>query len=333
MEKYHMFLEVMTDFKNQRIDAGGVIARVKDLFKGYPNLILGFNTFLPNGNKITFNDDDDDPLTKSIEFEQSVSLVKKIKKRFRNADHVYKSFINILGMFRKENKDIKEVYDEIVVLLNGHSDLLDELSKFFPDSATVNPFPLKCFPLGSTIGPHAEIDRNMHHHTDEKKSVHMVKEFGGPHEDMYNTFCEKVKERLRSPGDYRSFLKCLHIYNKGKITRKELQSLVANILGQYPDLMEGFNDFIDRYERVDESKEVRNEKKCKTEAPTKEAISFLKKVKEHFQNDDHAYQSFLDIIKTYKEPRSIYEVYREVAKLLNDHPDLLSEFTKFLPDS
>lgn len=29
------------------IDTTGVIEKVKDLFKGHPELILGFNTFLP----------------------------------------------------------------------------------------------------------------------------------------------------------------------------------------------------------------------------------------------------------------------------------------------
>jgi hypothetical protein len=32
-----------------RINTPGVIERVKTLFKGYPKLILGFNTFLPEG--------------------------------------------------------------------------------------------------------------------------------------------------------------------------------------------------------------------------------------------------------------------------------------------
>jgi hypothetical protein len=31
----------------RRIDTTGVIEKVKDLFKGHPELILGFNTFLP----------------------------------------------------------------------------------------------------------------------------------------------------------------------------------------------------------------------------------------------------------------------------------------------
>lgn len=35
-----------------RIDTPGVISRVSNLFKGHPDLIVGFNTFLPPGYKI-----------------------------------------------------------------------------------------------------------------------------------------------------------------------------------------------------------------------------------------------------------------------------------------
>lgn len=49
---YNQFLDVMKDFKAQAIDTPGVILRVSNLFRGYPNLILGFNTFLPPGYRI-----------------------------------------------------------------------------------------------------------------------------------------------------------------------------------------------------------------------------------------------------------------------------------------
>ena len=39
----------MKNFKAQSINTPGVIERVKNLFKGYNKLILGFNTFLPEG--------------------------------------------------------------------------------------------------------------------------------------------------------------------------------------------------------------------------------------------------------------------------------------------
>lgn len=80
-DKYDMFLDVMKDFKAQRIDTVGVIARVKDLFKGHPRLILGFNTFLPKGYEITLNDEDEAP-PKKVEFEEAISFVNKIKVTF-----------------------------------------------------------------------------------------------------------------------------------------------------------------------------------------------------------------------------------------------------------
>eukprot|EP01031_Cornospumella_fuschlensis_P029903 gene29903-36108_t len=46
---YNEFLDIMKNFKNQSINTPGVIDKVKNLFRGYPKLILGFNTFLPEG--------------------------------------------------------------------------------------------------------------------------------------------------------------------------------------------------------------------------------------------------------------------------------------------
>ncbi|CAH9088055.1 unnamed protein product [Cuscuta epithymum] len=341
-EKYDMFLDVMKDFKAQRIDTAGVIARVKDLFKGHPNLILGFNTFLPKGYEITLKDEEEVPQKRTVEFEEAISFVNKIKKRFQNDDHVYKSFLDVLNMYRKDNKSIAEVYKEVADLFHQHPDLLDEFIKFLPDnSATVsatNPSlgrqSLHRFDERSSampihrpshvdkqrhrrdriIGPYGERDLSVekpdvdddkatmklhkeqkrreekengdwrdydhdyrehrsdnngdisvHNHNEKKKSARKVGEFGASstlasHDDqdalrnMYSqefTFCEKVKERLHSSASYQEFLKCLHLYSTEIITRADLHRLINDILGSYPDLMEGFNGFLERCERVD----------------------------------------------------------------------------------
>jgi len=49
---YNDFLDIMKEFKSQSIDTPGVIRRVSTLFRGHPDLIVGFNTFLPPGYKI-----------------------------------------------------------------------------------------------------------------------------------------------------------------------------------------------------------------------------------------------------------------------------------------
>eukprot|EP00850_Spirogloea_muscicola_P025297 SM002688S09848 [mRNA] locus=s2688:3:1598:- [translate_table: standard] len=138
-DKYNEFLEVMKDFKAQRIDTSGVIARVKDLFRGHRPLILGFNTFLPKGFEITLPPEDDGggggaPKKQPVEFDQAISYVNKIKTRFQADEHVYKAFLEILNHYRKGNKSISEVYQEVASLFQDHSDLLDEFTYFLPDS-------------------------------------------------------------------------------------------------------------------------------------------------------------------------------------------------------
>ncbi|CDY28682.1 BnaCnng05680D [Brassica napus] len=71
---------------------------------------------------------------------------------------------------------------------------------------------------------------------------------------MYNqafVFCEKVKERLCSHDDYQTFLKCLNLFSNGIIQTKELQNMVSDLLGKYPDLMDEFSQFFERCESID----------------------------------------------------------------------------------
>ncbi|KAK8469973.1 hypothetical protein PHAVU_004G022900 [Phaseolus vulgaris] len=334
-EKYDMFLEVMKDFKAQRTDTAGVIARVKELFKGHNNLIFGFNTFLPKGYEITL-DEDEAPPKKTVEFEEAISFVNKIK-RFQSDEHVYKSFLDILNMYRKEHKDIGEVYSEVATLFKDHRDLLEEFTRFLPDTSAAPstqhaPYSrnsLQRFNEWSSTAPmmrqmppdkaqryrrdrlpshdhdmsaerpemdddktmlniHKERKRenrdrrmrdqeereqdldnsrdlNLQRFPDKKKSVKKAEGFGmasdfPSYEDkdtlksMYSqafSFCEKVKEKLSSSDDYQTFLKCLHIFSNGIIKRNDLQNLVTDLLGKHSDLMDEFNDFLERCENID----------------------------------------------------------------------------------
>ncbi|KAL4581665.1 hypothetical protein LXL04_006191 [Taraxacum kok-saghyz] len=329
-EKYNMFLDVMKDFKAQRLDTTGVIEKVKALFKGHNNLIFGFNTFLPKGYEITVIEEEEPPPTKrTVEFEEAISFVNKIKTRFRNDDRVYKSFLEILNMYRREHKGIKEVYQEVASLFEDQRDLLEEFTKFLPDASahhhasslgrhSYNRYderssamtPPKQSQLDKqrnrrdrAIVPHADRDLESREvDEDDKTTMKLQKDHkrrsenrkisdqdhketdvdtnnkdmnriekrksedvgvhsgsGTPYADnndlrsMYSeefNFCEKVKDRLNNLEDYQAFLKCLHIYNTEIITRKELQSLVSDLLGKHPDLMEGFTTFLGR-ENID----------------------------------------------------------------------------------
>ncbi|KAL1205946.1 Paired amphipathic helix protein Sin3-like 2 [Cardamine amara subsp. amara] len=332
-DKYDMFLEVMKDFKAQRTDTAGVIARVKELFKGHNNLIFGFNTFLPKGFEITL-DEEEAPPKKTVEFEEAISFVNKIKKRFQHDEQVYKSFLDILNMYRKDNKNIAEVYNEVFTLFEDHSDLLEEFTRFLPESLAPHtaaqllrsqaqryddrgsgpPVVRRMLIEKDRRRERAVVSRgdrdhsvdrsdlnddktmvkmhrdqrkhidkdnrerrsrdlddgeaeqdNLQHFPEKRKSSRRTEGFeaySGPasHSEknnlksMYNqafVFCEKVKERLCSQDDYQTFLKCLNIFSNGIIQKKDLQNLVSDLLGKFPDLMDEFNQFFERCESID----------------------------------------------------------------------------------
>jgi histone deacetylase complex regulatory component SIN3 len=51
-DKYGLFLRVMEDFRNQRLDIAEVASTAKALFQDNPDLALRFNVFLPKGHQI-----------------------------------------------------------------------------------------------------------------------------------------------------------------------------------------------------------------------------------------------------------------------------------------
>eukprot|EP00245_Coleochaete_scutata_P002928 TRINITY_DN14179_c0_g1_i2.p1 TRINITY_DN14179_c0_g1~~TRINITY_DN14179_c0_g1_i2.p1 ORF type:complete len:1452 (-),score=385.29 TRINITY_DN14179_c0_g1_i2:688-5043(-) len=388
-EKYDEFLEVMKDFKAQRIDTAGVIGRVKDLFKGHRALILGFNTFLPKGYEISMPVEEEAPPKKQpVEFDQAINYVNKIKTRFQADEHVYKAFLEILNMYRKGNKTIIEVYHEVATLFKDHSDLLEEFTYFLPDTSGTNtaiPVPQQpaaslapsggvkapvgivrqvSLPVkkeekpvsisrripsktilvakkekgatsvdqkpgvGETSAIQKPLERNekaverekpeksekdieekkikeekrerekdrdrdrekkeadrekekdaLARREDRRKSARRADELirrqsnhgetatgagpsgaapdekrlgrGGMNLSKEMAFFEKVKGRLRNKDQYQDFLKCLNIFSQEIITRAELINMVKGILKKFPDLLEGFHDFLSRCENLE----------------------------------------------------------------------------------
>ena len=64
------------------------------------------------------------------------------------------------------------------------------------------------------------------------------------------------------------------------------------------------------------------------------AIGYVTKIKGRFGGDPSTYREFLEILHSYqKQKESIKDVLDKVSVLFQDHPDLLQDFTYFLPDA
>jgi len=69
-----------------------------------------------------------------VEFDHAINYVNKIKLRFQNQPDIYKSFLDILHIYQKEQKSIKEVYEQVASLFRQHPDLLEEFTQFLPEA-------------------------------------------------------------------------------------------------------------------------------------------------------------------------------------------------------
>jgi paired amphipathic helix protein Sin3a len=86
--------------------------------------------------------------------------------------------------------------------------------------------------------------------------------------------------------------------------------------------------------RQQQDKQLQQQDTGKNRIDFDQAISYVTKIKTRFNDQPNTYKAFLDILHTYqKEQTTIRKVYDQVAVLFKDHPDLLEEFTHFLPET
>lgn len=69
------------------------------------------------------------------EFNHAINFVNKIKNRFTSRPDTYKSFLEILQTYQKEQRPIQDVYAQVTILFQDAPDLLDEFKEFLPDTS------------------------------------------------------------------------------------------------------------------------------------------------------------------------------------------------------
>ncbi|XP_016287850.1 paired amphipathic helix protein Sin3b isoform X3 [Monodelphis domestica] len=305
---YNGFLEIMKEFKSQSIDTPGVIRRVSQLFHEHPDLIVGFNAFLPLGYRIEIpkngklsiqapltsqenshhhSDSADDykqqllykedkpqgPLeSDSVEFNNAISYVNKIKTRFLDHPEIYRSFLEILHTYQKEQLSTKgrpfrgmseeEVFTEVANLFRGQEDLLSEFGQFLPEAKRS---------LFTGNGPcemnsvqKIEHEKNLEHSKKRSRPL-LLRPVTGPAKKKmklrgtkdlsvaavgkYGTlqefsFFDKVRRVLKSQEVYENFLRCIALFNQELVSGSELLQLVTPFLGKFPELFAQFKSFL-----------------------------------------------------------------------------------------
>ncbi|XP_029563173.1 paired amphipathic helix protein Sin3b isoform X2 [Salmo trutta] len=352
---YNKFLDIMKEFKSQSIDTPGVINRVSQLFHGHPDLVLGFNAFLPPGYRIEIPKNgvvflqspfsaqvspgqgksiaspavsatgssvaeagsaqseavaspesissssgppeppsrlslplpsrESQPQSSSVsppasepspvEFDSAISYVNKIKNRFLDHPEIYRSFLEILHTYQKEQLEVKEsrgrsssgmtedeVFSKVASLFKGQEDLLAEFGQFLPDAK-------RSLFTGSSLTGKDQLkraeDEDMSKHSKKRSRPmllpHMTpllkkkmkfscsqdQSFAsvGKHGVLREfTFFDKVRRFFKSQEVYENFLRCIALFNQEVVSGAELLQLVTPFLGKFPELYTQFKSFL-----------------------------------------------------------------------------------------
>ncbi|KAL3639649.1 hypothetical protein CASFOL_014617 [Castilleja foliolosa] len=208
------------------------------------------------------------PPKKTVEFEEAISFVNNIKKPFQNDDHVYKSFLDILNMYHKEHKVITEVYREhfLVNILISSMNLLDFgliLQLLLLQLLTL--LLLTCIrerqQRDMAIDPKGERDLSVERPgMEDDKTVTKLHKEQKRHTERENSY---RKNRGQDDRDHNTEnigdISMHRLLTKRSLLRRLKTSvgqtwpplMVADLLGKYPDIMEEFNEFLERCERID----------------------------------------------------------------------------------
>ncbi|CAI8583514.1 unnamed protein product [Vicia faba] len=132
-EKYESFLQILSDYKAQRIDTRVVRLKVYQLLRGHKDLILRFNTFVPTQYEIKLPLDryDKQQQCRRLEVEDALAFIKRVRDVFQNKKK-YDEFLEILKDFKAQRIDTSVVVERVKELFKRHTNLILEFNAFLP---------------------------------------------------------------------------------------------------------------------------------------------------------------------------------------------------------
>ncbi|XP_062705105.1 paired amphipathic helix protein Sin3a isoform X2 [Aedes albopictus] len=309
---YNDFLDIMKEFKSQSIDTPGVIQRVSNLFKGHPELIVGFNTFLPPGYKIEVQAND-----QGYAFQVSVSVPSTSAGTAvapQPSPHKYNT------IFQGGGQIVQTGNTAVNLVTYGHSTgsvhtTLQSVSTTGPTTQNSNV---------TSIPPIPQSPQNFSR--DRERTISGGS--GGPTMPPSNTPIGSVTSDPSTLNSQQQQQNLHRMISQTVIPHQPQQQQppppeTAAAGNAQPNQPVEFNH----------------------------AITYVNKIKNRFHSQPEKYKRFLEILHTYQKEQKIHkegtpgacnsgakqlteaEVYTQVAKLFDNQEDLLREFGQFLPDA
>ncbi|MCJ1477564.1 Transcriptional regulatory protein sin3 [Lambiella insularis] len=305
---YNNFLDIMKDFKSQAIDTPGVIDRVSNLFNGHPELIQGFNTFLPPGYRIECGTNDDpNSIRVTTPMGTTVSSMTNIQNHMNGSTNG--------GLLDTNRPSPRQSYnDNGYRILEGAWDHANQSNNtlegpFSPSAQSAVP------PIYRQQTPSRQGQGNYYNP-------------GGEEQAVADAAIIAHQQEQRAVSQLQNAISATVDGNHGRPTPMQMSpgGGPTSALGQAVAGLSGVGM------NLQAGPQVGLEKRAPVEF--NHAISYVNKIKNRFATQPEIYKQFLEILQTYqRESKPIQDVYAQVTQLFSAAADLLEDFKQFLPES
>ncbi len=243
---YNEFLEIMKTFKAMEIDTPGVIRRVSELFRGCNELILGFNTFLPEGFKIEQKDleigghlsgfPSAAPPSRHMDIDGPGNLNQQQRHLTNHGGNVFPH------QFAGQQHGPGNLPINVARPGHQHHAVGGNAGSFQVREAPLHP--QRNIPVHTqTVQKPIPQDIDVH----QQAAAHQPQQQGGqqPEFDHAITYVTTIKRRFAGePRTYQQFLEILHTYQKEQRGIREVLEQVSALFADHPDLLKEFTYFL-----------------------------------------------------------------------------------------
>ncbi|CAB9518048.1 amphipathic helix protein Sin3-like [Seminavis robusta] len=311
-EVYNEFLSIMKNFKSQEVDTPGVIARVSRLFHGYNNLILGFNKFLPDGYKISVED---------------LERMNRANSAQKQAESAAAAAAAAEAQARQQAQ--AQLQQQQQQLQQQQQQQRQGLQHPSPQAQPKAP-PMQL-----------QAQRQQQQLVESNRPPLLQQQTSGPVGAPAQAARQPAAPRSATGGGRgrgRGGRGRLPTHGSAGRGAQDMQRQPQAQVPPGAQARVGEPAAGRPQEAPPRAQQPGAQAAAQAQQPPPvefdHAISYVTTIKRRFADDPKTYHSFLEILHTYqKEQRGIKQVLEEVARLFADHPDLLKEFTFFLPDA
>ncbi|KAG6550984.1 hypothetical protein Mapa_007599 [Marchantia paleacea] len=207
--KYHLFVEILENYKRKEIDTPMLLTHLQQLFRGHPQLIQEIQKHLPKAALILSELDSSRLLDEEVD--DALGYLRRVVDTFKTDDDKYQRFKDILDTYSNGHGDVPAVVAQVESLFGGNPHLTLGFERVLHGVAL----------LSSILS------------AEKLFSVNVLEAL---------TYVRCVQDAFKKEkAMYRMFLELLNDYNTGQIDVPKLISQVKVILDGHPNLIADFH--------------------------------------------------------------------------------------------